>query len=113
MIVDHDNKLIVAIIAQGKGVEVTERLFQEKGITDANVTPGRGRGAAQRGRFGVWDEVDMVAVVVPSARATEIFEFLYDAGEVGRPKGGIVFQHPVTITTRFNLPKDLPMEGAH
>lgn len=110
MIVDRNLKLIAAIIKHGKGVEVVDRLVQEKGIAECNVTSGRGRGAAHRGNYGVWDEVDTIAAIVPAERADEIFEFIYEAGDVARPKGGIVFQHPITVSTRLDLSQETPRQ---
>ena len=110
MKVERSRKLIVGILRHGKGIEVSEQLYQEMGIVGASVTSGRGRGAAHKGAFGLWDEVDMISVVVQVDEAEEIFRFIYEAGEVDQRQGGIVFQYPVPLTTRFILPEGLPAE---
>jgi len=99
------SKLIVCILPQGSGIGLVERLSQEMAINSANVSTGRGRGAGPVGSIGAWDEVDTLAVTVPAARAEEIFAFIYEAGDIGRPRGGIMYQHAVAPVTTFTLPE--------
>lgn len=99
------SKLISCILPQGKGVDIIERLSNDKGIHSANVSSGRGRGAGNVGAIGAWDEIDMLSVVVPEGRADEIFDFIFEMGELGRPRGGIMFQHAVSPSTAFALPE--------
>ena len=101
---EPETKLIACILPQGKGVDIVERLFREKDIKTANVSSGRGRGAGNVGSIGAWDEIDMLAVTVPAARADEIFDFIFEAGEINRPRGGIMYQHAVAPVTIFTLP---------
>ena len=81
------------------------RLAEEKGLEAANVSTGRGRGAGPIGSIGAWDEIDMLTITVPNERANEIFTFIFEAGELGRPRGGIIFQHAVAPVTVFTLPE--------
>ncbi len=104
------SKLIVCILPQGSGSGLVERLSREMGIHSANVSTGRGRGAGPIGSIGAWDEVDTLAVSVPAERAKEIFSFIYDAGEIGRPRGGIMYQHAIAPVTSFSLP-DIDGDG--
>jgi len=99
------SKLIVCILPQGNGIVLVDRLSQEMAINSANVSTGRGRGAGPVGSIGAWDEVDTLAVTVPANRAEEIFAFIYEAAEVGRPRGGIMYQHAVASVTTFTLPE--------
>jgi len=101
---DGPSKLIICILPQGRGTGLVARLGEEKGLESANVSTGRGRGAGPIGSIGAWDEGDMLTVTVPAERADEIFAFIYEAGELGRPRGGIMYQHAVAPVTAFKLP---------
>ena len=103
--VDAPSKLIVCILPQGKGTDLIARLAAEKDIRSANVSTGRGRGAGAVGAIGAWDEIDMLQVTVPETRAEEIFDFIFEAGELNQPHGGIMFQHSVAPVTQFTLPE--------
>lgn len=98
------SKLISCILPQGIGIDLVERLSREKGICTANVSAGRGRGAGPIGNIGAWDEVDMLTVTVPEEKADEIFDFIFHAGQLDRPRGGIMFQQAVSPVTEFSLP---------
>lgn len=98
-------KLIVCILPQGRGLGLVERLSAEKDVTTANVSSGRGRGAGPVGAIGAWDEVDILTVPVPPDRADEIFAFLYDAGDLHRPRGGIMYQQALAEVTPFVFPE--------
>ncbi len=104
MKIDAEFKLIVCILPRGKGTELVERLSLEMGISSANVSTGRGRGAGSIGNIGVWDEIDTLAIAVPTERADEIFSFIYHAAELDRPRGGIMYQHAVGPVTQFTMP---------
>ena len=105
MKIETDTKLIVCMLPQGKGVGLIERLSKEKGIQSANVSTGRGRGAGAVGSIGAWAEVDTLAVTVTPERADEIFDFIYEAGALGQPRGGRMYQHARGPATAFTLPE--------
>ena len=97
-------KLIVCLLQRGKGRDMVERLHQEKGLVSANVTSGRGLSAAPGTPINAWTEADVLSVIVPTQRADEIFEFLYDAGDIGAPHKGFIFQQSLLMATPFELP---------
>ncbi len=102
---DGPAKLIVCIVPQGKGTDLIAQLSSEKDIHSANVSTGRGRGAGTVGSIGAWDEVDVLHVTVPIPRADEIFDFLFEVGELNQPRGGIIYQHGIAPVTTFTLPE--------
>jgi hypothetical protein len=110
---DEDCRLIGAILPQGVAAEVLRRLHEEKGIDRACV--GGARGLHHLLQFAPRETVEVVPVevlnlVVPAARADELFEFLFEAAGVDHPDGGIVFQHALSGAMPFVLP-DLPEES--
>jgi len=102
-----DCKMIVCILGHGAGVNVIARLFEEKGISTSNVTSGRGVSASASTHVGSdrGTEVDLLNVTVPSERADEIFEFIYDAANLDQPHTGLIFQYAVPLMTPFKLPE--------
>jgi len=102
-----DHKMIVCFLDHGTGVNVIARLFEEKGISTSNVISGRGisaNAATPAGRER-GTEVDLLNVAVPSERADEIFEFIYDAANLDHPHAGLIFQYAIPFVTPFELPE--------
>jgi len=108
-------RLITCILPQGSGIGLIERLSREQGISSANISAGRGRGAGPIGSIGAWDEIEMLTVTVPAEDADKIFDFIFHVGELDRPRGGIMFQQVVSPITEFNLPhiEDINSESRH
>ena len=50
------------------------------------------------------DEIDMLTVIVPAENADKIFDFIFYAGGLDRPRGGIMFQQAAAPVTEFSLP---------
>jgi hypothetical protein len=104
---DEDCRLIGAILPQGAAPGMLKRLREERGITRTAIAGARGLDHlfqfAPR-EAGEETAVEILHAVVPSARADEIFEFVFEAAQVDRPDGGIVFQHALAGATHFDLP---------
>jgi len=98
-----NDKLIVCLLPHGKGLDLVERLQQEKDIASANVTSGRELSHSSGSKMK-WTESDVLSVAVPADKADEIFAFLYDVADIGAPHGGLIFQQPLLMTTPFELP---------
>lgn len=105
-------KLITAILPRGRGIPVVRVLRDEKGLAAANVNSARGTGRiAHRSlrKARTETEKDILTVVVPNDRQEEIFEFIYECAEIGRPHGGMIYQTNLAAATAYSLP-DLPDE---
>ncbi|MDX1582505.1 MAG: P-II family nitrogen regulator [Thermoanaerobaculia bacterium] len=107
------SKLISCILPPGIAYDVLEALKSEKEITEANVNNARGMGhltpLAHRRRIGSETEKEILTVIVPAERADELFAFIFERAEIGRPHGGIIFMNDLVRATPFVLP-DLPEE---
>ncbi|MEM7417303.1 MAG: P-II family nitrogen regulator [Gemmatimonadota bacterium] len=105
-------KLITCILPHGRAMPVLEALKEELGLITATLHHARGTGRmtplAWRG-VGEAAEKDVISVVVPEARADEVFAFVFERAGVGRPHGGILYQQPLWKSTVYRLP-DLPEE---
>lgn len=90
-------------------MEVAKLLHDEKGINSTSVNSGRGSGLARAISFGAWVEVDILTVIVEEEQATEIFDYIFDKGDINRPHSGFIFQGDLSKATPFDLP-DIPEE---
>ena len=108
-----DHYLVTAILPKGKGLGLIEKLHVSLGIDTATLTTGRGRSAGSVASisYGEWAEVDMLDVLVDAEEAERVFAFLFFEGDVGRPRGGLVYMAALGRHTPFVLP-DIPDEGA-
>ena len=105
-------KLIMGILPKGIGLDVLKKLRDEKGIITANVDSARGMGhltpQAHRG-IGEQSEKEILNVVIEADRADEIFEYIYETGEINKPHGGLILMTRLQKASPYILP-DLPDE---
>lgn len=106
-------KLITCIVPHGRALPVLEALKEELGIFATHIHHARGVGRmtplAWRG-VGEASEKDVMSVIVPAARAEEVFGFIFEKAVIDRPHGGIIYQRTLAKSTEFDLP-DLPAES--
>ena len=103
-----EKELITAIVAAGKGTQLTEQFREVRGVLSISHHHARGVGA-QRIRTGqmFFQERDVLIIMVESEFADSIFEALYEAGKIGEPSGGIIYSEPVIRGHPM-----MPFEGA-
>ena len=101
-------KLIHCLLPAGRGAEVLERLRNEMGIVDAFHHHARGGGISTRkGRESFhYVEREIATVLVPEARADEIFEFLYFAAGLNQPHAGMVLMEKTILARPYVLPQE-------
>lgn len=89
-----DAKQIVCVVPKGVGRTLVEALSQEHGINDANFSHARGVGRSRtiqdRG-LGEQREKDVFSVTVDSAKADELFEFLFYKAGLDEPHSGMIY----------------------
>jgi len=64
-------------------------------------------------RFGKLPEpylVRRVDVVVPSADADALYDYIYEKANIGRPRGGAIWLSALNQASPFILPDDVPVE---
>jgi hypothetical protein len=101
-------KLIVAYIARGLAHEVATALYERLGLDALHYGHGRGSGILHTMTGSEMIEVDFLSVVVPEAQAEEVFAFMYEAGQIDRPGGGLIAQLPLGRAAAIGL--SLPAE---
>lgn len=106
-------KLIVAILPTDvDALRILKRLKEEQGVVSANLNYARGMGRITRDR-SVSSETtqrEILSVLAPVERADALFAWLFDAADMARPHGGIVYMQPLAEATEYTLP-DVPEEA--
>jgi nitrogen regulatory protein PII len=105
-------KLITCILPKGRATQIQQALVEEKGIHAANFHRGRGVGRFSHIRsrgIGEQQEKEVLEICVDAEIADELFEYIYFAGEMDSPHGGIIFMAPLARGMRSVMP-DLPTE---
>ena len=52
----------------------------------------------------------IVRIVVEADHADDLFEFVCEQADVGRPGGGVILQAPLIAATHYELPEGVPDE---
>lgn len=103
-----NQKLITCILPKGIASRVVNNLRETFGTVSANINNARGVGKitplAFRG-VGEQTEKEILTVAVDIDQADKLFEFIYDAAEINRPHGGIMYMHPLLQSTEYVLPE--------
>ena len=109
-------KLITCVLPDdGTEKKLIRALRDEKQIFRANSTSCLGlaiQGDA-RTTFGELPEPALarkVDVVVPESNADELYKYIYEKANIGRPQGGVIWLGALTLTSPFVLPEDVPVE---
>lgn len=105
-------KVIHCILPSGQGFDLLRKLKQVKGIVSGFAHHARGGGISTRkGRESFYYlEKEVVTVLVPEARADELFEFIYYAADVNVPHAGMVLMEKAGRGVPLTLPEGLPEE---
>jgi len=91
-----EKKLITAIVASGHGRRLMEIVDNRPGVLSVTHHHARGTGSRRMrpGRM-FWSEKDVMMVLVEAPHAEEVFRLLFEAGGIGEPHQGIIFQEAV------------------
>ena len=95
-----DPKIITCLIPHHKSLEILDHLSKERGIVMANKS--NARGSSYTTDFS-WVEMEMLEVIVEASQADEIFSYLYEEAEIGKPQGGVIFQHALSKASAYSV----------
>lgn len=109
-------KLITCVLNSEKDErELLRALYKERQITRANSVNCRGYASLfeARTKSGELPEphfARLIEVIVPAAEADEVFDFIFEAADLGRPGAGVIYMAPSLGASSFSLPQDVPEE---
>lgn len=105
---EFEKKLLTAILLPGFGHKLLLALAETPGVLSISHHHARGVGT-QRIRSGqmYFKERDVLLVLVESEHADRLFAEIFDAGQIGRPGGGVIFAEQVLRGHPL-----MPFEGA-
>jgi nitrogen regulatory protein PII len=103
-----DKQVITAIVEAGIGKPLLQKFCEAPGVLSISHHHARGVGT-QRIRSGqmYFKERDVLLVLVESEHADRLFAEIFDAGQIGRPGGGVIFAEQVLRGHPL-----MPFEGA-
>ncbi len=100
----------------GTDRKLIQALRNYKGIIAANSKPCRGiamlrPGEAKPGKLPESELIRMVEIIVPESNAEELFAYVFDAAEINRAGGGIMWMCEKIKSTQYKLGNDVPDES--
>jgi hypothetical protein len=100
-------KAITCFLPAGQGLEVLDRLRREKGVNAMFVHHARGVGVDSRNlnRALIYEEREIITVLVPEEEADDIFSFLYFAAKIDQPHAGMVLMERAIHVCASPLPE--------
>ena len=109
-------KLITCILPDdGTEKKLIRALRDDKQITRANSASCMGIAilADAKPKFGELPKptlIRKVDVVVAEAEADELYDYIYEKAQIGRPQGGSIWLSALSLASPFALPGDVPLE---
>lgn len=91
-----EKRLITAVVPAGRGHALMERLGREAAVLTVSHHHARGVGSRRmQPGHEVFDEKDVVMVLVDAEHADEIFALAYREGGIGERHAGMVFEEKI------------------
>ena len=108
----NQGRLITCIVPKGKAWNALRAVQDTFEVTTANIHYARGVGRmtpCASAELASRKKKEVLTFTVDDDVADAVFEFAFEAAQVDRPHGGIIFMAPLGAATQYLLP-DLPVE---
>ena len=110
-------KLISCLLPDdGTDKKLMQMLMNNKEIIRANSTSCMGLAvlADAKATFDELPEpalIRKVEVVISANDADDLYDYIYETANIGRPQGGVIWMAPLAMGSPFDLPDGVPLEG--
>ena len=110
-------KMIVCMLPDdGTDIKIMHQLRKEKNITRAESFACRGLNNLQtaKTRLGKLPEPTLyrtLTIIVTDAEVDDVFDFVYEKAQIGKPGRGALVQNTLSGATRHVMPDDVPEEA--
>lgn len=94
-------KLITCVMQEKLANSIIKELQEHKSVITANKFSARGTSFVEHLNV---QQMDVLTVLVPQEHANELFTLIYNAAQIDRPHGGLIFQEKVGRSTLYELP---------
>ena len=110
-------KLISCLLPDdGTDKKLMQMLMNNKEIIRANSTSCMGLAVLADAKT-TFDElpepalIRKVEVVISANDADDLYDYIYETANIGRPQGGVIWMAPLAMVSPFDLPDGVPLEG--
>jgi hypothetical protein len=98
-------KMIVCTLPRGMATDVMKALYERVELINIQHDTGRGIYSNHDIEHPVWQEVDMLSIIVSPEHADHVFLTLYELTQIQMNHDRYIYQVHLPVVTHFELPQ--------